>query len=141
GGGKALQVEIGDSSQDALSLHLEAGERAGRVVGADARRAEAPPDLVWGAGDEQQPAPGREQDQLFAGGGLDGGEVSADLDLSVEREVADDLRADARERARERRSERLGSTRGRREERQGHERIRSPAGSKKAPWVTRGPRS
>src|SRR5439155_11772601 len=138
---QALEVEVGEPAGELLALEGEAGEGSGRVVGAHTVRPQPIGGLRGVVIDEQEPAPRREPNELFSIRRLDEIEVAADLHLSVGRKVADDLRADAGERPRERRGERLRRAARRRQKGKTHERIRSPAGSKNAPCVTRAPRS
>ncbi len=126
---------------DLLAVHLEPGEETGRVVGEDTGRA-CSLDSGHGVVGEQEAASRRQPHELLAGDGRDEAEVAAELDLPVEREVADEVRIDPVERASERRGERLRrAARGREEAELTHARIRSPAGSKKAPCATRAPTS
>ena len=65
-GGQALEVEVGEAPHELLALEREPGERARRVVGEDAVRAEPCSSIGRVVAREQVAAAGREPDELLA---------------------------------------------------------------------------
>ena len=71
GGGKLLEVEVGQASQHRLVADRDPGERAGRVVGEGTGGANALGDVGGVVVGEEEAAPRREPNELLARAGLD----------------------------------------------------------------------
>ena len=92
GGGKLLEIEVGETSQCLLAPDRDPGERAGRVVREGARGTNALGRLGCIAVREEEAAAWREPDELLSRYGRHRVDVAPHLDHAIEREVADDLR-------------------------------------------------
>jgi hypothetical protein len=129
GCGQLVEVEIGQPSHQPLALDDEPGKCSGCVIREHALSAEALYGVRRVVLREEEAAVWREADQLLAGERLDEPEVAADLDLSVQPEILDDGRVDVFERPPKWRRGGARLAARRRQEGEGHERIRSPAES------------
>src|SRR5262249_42910464 len=138
--GELLEVEVRQSPHRLLAAQRDAREGAARVVGECSAGAYPLGDLGRIVVREQEAAPRREPDELFALRGGHAADIATDLDDALERVVPRRRVVRMLERAPERRGEGAFPTARRRQESEAHARIRSPAGSKNAPCVIRAPR-